>query len=666
MMRKLVISLFVLSYFFALTVNTKAQKEPMKFGKIPKEDLKMEVCPFDSAANAMLLCDFGKSNIVFDRTDFTFKLMYERHVRIKIFNKEGYEHANIEIPLYHSDGYTGQERLFAFKAKTFNLIDGREKVEKVKRRDLLKEKKNENWDILKLAMPQVQEGSVLDIYYAIQSDFAYNLREWQFQHDIPVRWSEYRVKYPEYYYYNQTIKGYVPLVIKENSTSQGGATFKNGARLSYLENVYRYAAENIPAFEREPYLTTADDYISKVVYELSWIQFPQQTRKNYTTTWEAINKKLLEHQYFGNQLDHAGFVKDEVAQLTEGAAGNEKIANIFNFVKTKMKWNGEKSIFVDETLRRAFKNSAGNTADINMLLVLMLRQAGINAEPVVLSTRSNGKVHPAHPTISKFNYVIAAVMTDEGNYLLDATHPNLPAGMLPFQCLNGQGRIISKTNSNWINLRSSGLFSNSIMQLLTLNPDGTLNGKVKKKSKGYSAYNLREKINEETEEKYIEKIQDNNEGLLIEDYSFEALDDISKDVTASYDVEITGKAQVANDMIYLNPMLYEKIDENPFKIEERKYPVDFGCPIEDMYMLNLTIPEGYVVEELPEPTSLKLPDNKGMFLYNIQTNGKNIQLNCQFKISKTLFVASEYKSIKEFYNMVIAKQAEQIVLKKAS
>jgi hypothetical protein len=82
--------------------------------------------------------------------------------------------------------------------------------------------------------------------------------------------------------------------------------------------------------------------------------------------------------------------------------------------------------------------------------------------------------------------------------------------------------------------------------------------------------------------------------------------------------------------------------------------------------LQLTIPEGYSVEELPKGNSISLPEKGGRFQYQVSQVGNKIVVNFRLSIDKALFIPSEYPGLKEFYNLVINKQAEQIILKKTT
>lgn len=76
------------------------------------------------------------------------------------------------------------------------------------------------------------------------------------------------------------------------------------------------------------------------------------------------------------------------------------------------------------------------------------------------------------------------------------------------------------------------------------------------------------------------------------------------------------------------------------------------------------MPDGYQVDELPQAKVLSLPSNTGRFTYSVTQAGNLLNVISNFQINKSIFTQEEYPGLREFYNQVVAKQAEQIVLKK--
>lgn len=678
------ISAYVVIFFF-LTIfsfTTIAQKMPIKFGKVSIEELEMMEYDKDSNASAVILCDFGKTYFQFNEND-GFLMHFKRTLRIKIFNKEAYDWANWKIKLWNDGHDSDREKVIGLRGFTFNLVDGKSEKSKLTNDNEFIEEIHDNLSSLNFTMPNVVEGSVIEIEYTIVSPFAYNLQDWYFQYNIPVVWSEYHVFVPEYYTYNHLLKGYIPLHVNDAKTETNSFTyiFKSRSRqnsltpiktsmqsevIQFQESHNHYVAKDVPAFIVEEPLTSKENFISKIEFELSTVELPYSTVKKYSESWESINKKLMLNNDFGYELKGCAFLNN-IAEgiIAKSENDQDKLMHSYSFIKNKMNWNERYSIYVDSDLRSAFNKGNGNIADINLMLVVLLSKVGLTTHPVVLSTRSNGMVHPAHPTMSGFNYVVAQTEIEGNKVLLDASIANLPPGMLPIRALNGKGRLISNEGSEWVELQNTSPYESLYMYNLKLEEGGLFTGSVQSSQKGYAAYRERNNIDSYVDEdQYIKELEEDNSGLEITSYTLKNRDELSLSLKGNYAVTISNQLEEAGNMIYFKPMFYDAITENPFKLEERNYPVEYPYSRVVTYMLNFTIPEGYVVDDKPEDAAVSLPDNAATFIFRTTVIGNMVQVVSKYTITQLTFIPEDYEFLKEFNNMIINKHEEQIVLVK--
>ena len=294
----------------------------------------------------------------------------------------------------------------------------------------------------------------------------------------------------------------------------------------------------------------------------------------------------------------------------------------------------------------------------------MLRAVDIQADPVIMSTIDNGMVHPTLPIINNYNYMIAKIHIDDKVYLLDATEKYQPFGMLPFRCLNQRGYTISKTSPGWVSLNPAKGMEKTTVCTMTLEENGVLKGSLNNKNDGYSAVNIRNRLKQDGEEKYIENFKSTHTKWSISNIEIKAPEEVIEPVKEKIEFEVNGNAEVMGNMIYIDPMLSGKMQENPMKQEERNCPIEFIVPLKNVYMFNLTIPEGYEVDELPEPINLVTPDRTANLKYIMQVVGNRIQLMHSWQIKKSFYAPNKFPELKEFYAMIISKHSEQIVLKK--
>jgi hypothetical protein len=656
-----------------------SQKAPIKFGDISLEDLKMTRFEKDSSASAVVLADYGESAIEYNQTDGKFILKFERIQRIKILTKDGLEYANFTIPLYHSGG--NNEKISGLKAVTYNLENGKVVETKMKNDGVFNEKFDNNIDFTKVTLPNVKEGSIVEITYKVNSDFLFNFQDWEFQRTIPVILSEYRARIPEYFNYDKYMQGYIALTVSEQNTvpasiniiskeRSGGSgfsgsktTFSND-KIDYKENQFRWVAQNVPAFKDEPYITSSGDYLSKINFELAYIKFPDQPMKRYMGSWDDINNQFNESEDFGKAVTGNGFLKKIAEEVTTGIAGPEqKVIAIVNYVKQNVLWDGQNTKYLYQPLRQVLDAEKGSSADVNLLLASLLEKLGIEVSPVLLSTRDHGFVREATPVSSQFNYVICLAKIGDKSLLLDATEKLLPVDMLPERCLNGNGFAVSKNGFQWISLQSktrSRIIANAE---LTLTPSADLIGKLQINRSGYDALASRDKYFSKDEAEYVKDFI-GNRSWDISKTEIENTKEIQEPIKEKYELVVTEHIMTAGNVFYLNPILLNKMDENPFKVEAREYPVDYSSPFERIFLCRINIPDGYQVDELPKPKIIVLADNAGKYTYSVTQAGSVLNVISNFQINKSIFSQTEYPNLREFYSQIVAKQAEQIVIKK--
>ncbi|PIQ22753.1 MAG: transglutaminase, partial [Cytophagales bacterium CG18_big_fil_WC_8_21_14_2_50_42_9] len=339
-------------------------------------------------------------------------------------------------------------------------------------------------------MPNVKEGSVIEFSYRVQSVFFFNLRDWTFQQTIPVLWSEYTTIIPEYFHYKKLAQGYERFLVSEekpmNVNLGAGISSSSGTE-------YHWVLKDVPAIRREPYMTSINNYVSKIEFELGSFTVPGQVYETYNNSWGKVCSNLMTSERFGTQLSRTGFVKETIAPLISNAKEPEKqMAAIYEYVKDNITYNNREHLYAENNLRKVLDTKAGSSAEINLLLIAMLKEAGLEANPVILSTRENGYVgSTSFPNISKFDYVIGHVKIGEKEYLLDATEPLALPNILPVKCLNGQGLLVNTQEARWVSLVPGAKASHTYQSFLTIGSDNSLKGKIETTSDGYTALRYR-------------------------------------------------------------------------------------------------------------------------------------------------------------------------------
>ena len=495
---KLITMLFFTLFFF------KANAQEFKLGKVSVEELQEKSHPMDSTAVAAILFEKGVVDFEYTQSD-GFKMITEVTTRIKIYKKEGYEWANKAVSYYI--GSNAKESLSFSDVVTYNLINGKIEKTKLKNDGEFDEKVNKYWGQKKITLPNISVGSVVEFKYIVRSSRFSELTEWGFQSSIPVNYSEFKTSIPEYFVYNPNMKGFIsPSISKEQVRKSLSYFYRPEAKpgessgstsqekLEFTETKTTYVAERLPAMKEEAYVNNIANYTTSVSHELSVVKFPNQPYQTLSTDWPSVTKTIYEYDDFGPELNKTGYFEEDLKVVIAGLSSpEEKILAIFNYVKESVKWNDYYGYSCNDGVKKAYKDKTGNVAEINLMLTAMLRHVGLTANPVLVSTRSNGIAF--FPNRTAFNYVVAAVETPSGLVLLDATNPFSTPNVLPFRDLNWIGRLIRKDGtSEEIDLIPAKISDHIVSMSYDVNDKGEIKGKVRRQFSNYNAFNFRTEL----------------------------------------------------------------------------------------------------------------------------------------------------------------------------
>lgn len=664
----------LLSFSVMLLCAPKAISQDFRLGKVSVAELEQKVHPKDTSAVAAVLYKKGTSRMEYDQNE-GFCMMTEVETRIKIYKKEGYEWANQQVWYYNTTNL--KERVFFADAVTYNLVNGKIEKTKLKSDGSFDEVLSKYRGQKKITMPNVKEGSVIEFRYTIRCPNEGIVRDWDFQTSIPVNYSEFKVAYPEYYVFKPRQKGYIfpkistlknsksiTINSKERGTGRVSTTEFSSDKINYTETEVTYVAQDFPALKEESFVNNIDNYTSSVQHELSLIHFPNSPIKEFSTDWSSVVKTIYEYDDFGPELNKTGYFEEDLKKLLAGINGqDERIWTILNYVKSTMKWNGYTGYSCDNGVKKTYKEKTGNIADINLMLTAMLRSSGLTANPVLVSTRSNGIA--LFPNRNAFNYVIAAVETPNGYILLDGTDKYSTPNVLPLRTLNWMGRLIRKDGSSEeIDLMPQKTSNDIVFMNYDIDAEGKVTGKARRQCTDYNAMISRENFGKLKEEDYLEKLENNNSKIEVSEYSRTNEKELLSPTIETYSFTGNNLCELIGGKIYVNPMLFFTQDKNPFKQDTREYPVDFGFPFMDKYNITIKIPEGFAVETMPAPVAYNMENNLGSFKFNIAASDNSLQLSVAHQINSAIVSTEQYEMLKEYYKGMIAKQTEKIVLKR--
>lgn len=640
----------------------------IKFGKIAPADFDLSSRKFDTSASAVVIADIGSSSFDGNNSGW-FSLNFKRHTRIKILNKNGFDAANVQVLLFFSG--QAEEKLQNIKAVTYTLENGKVVETELDKKSIFKDKYDKNHTVVKFTLPGVKEGCIIEYSYNQISDFLRNLQPWEFQGDYPILWSQYDVRMPEFFNYVFLSQGSFPLEHSVQSAREGFTVVESGTasssqRYSFSSNVasHKWIAKNVPALKRESFTSTIRNHISKIEFQLSQYRFPDVPVRDIMGNWGSLATTLMKDEDFGAALTkNNNWLDDELKPLTLSTKNQlEKTRNIYTYVRDKFTCIGKRGIGLSTSLKTTDKNKSGYVADINILLTAMLKHEGIEAYPVLLSTRSHGYTNEFYPLIDRFNYVICGVNIDDKTYYLDATDPSLGFNRLSDECYNGHARAIFPDIAKAVYFNPDSLNEKKLVTVfIRSDKAGEWNGHFSANMGYYESLNARSNIKEKGEETFFKNIKSSYTGEIeLGEKKIDKLKELDQPLKVEYDFTINQD----EDIIYFNPMMMEAYKENYFKAAERSYPVEMPYVFDETYIFNLDIPEGYTIEDLPKSTKVNFGERDGFFEYLIDKTPEAIRLRSRFKINRSTYLPEEYNDLREFFSYVVKKHAEPIVLKK--
>ena len=640
-------------------ISFASAQDKFKFGEPPEDLLKMTVYDKDTTASSFVVYESQNVYYSWKPGDSDFELVSDYTIRIKILTADGVEQANGSIPFYKGDNSASTESINGLTGWTYNLDNGKTVKEKLSKDYVFTEDVTENYKRMKFALPSVKAGSVIEYKYTFRSPYYSSPQNVRFQRSIPVQYSRFVISIPEYFIFNRETKGYNP--IKINTKPVNMNLNINGKILNCSGEEISGEVYDLPALKDENFVWNYNDFMSGISLELRKVVIVGTYYKDYAQTWTNVVDGLKDHEYFGGKLKNKGLFKDELSTLPASGNDEEKLRTILNLVRSKVKWKERNTLYIDNP-SKALKDGAGTSGEINSLLFNAVRNAGYEAGVVLMSLRSKGRIPMTYPSRNSFNYFIVQVKCGEKTYYLDATRNYCDLNIIPVDCLVDNALCIYDKNFNWIDLTKTGNNTERTSLLVFFDEEGVLTGKKSEVRLGECIASFKQNYEKSKDEaEYIKKIETGND-ISITDYK---IDEKPASLAETYDFTSNTIRTDGENLITLSPLLFKTLHSNPFKHEERKLPVEFNYPEDDRINVNITIPNGYVLDEAPKSVRFTYgDDNLIEFSYLVQVSESNVQIAYRFKLDTCIIPADDYAGLRDFFSKVYAKCQEVLVFKK--
>jgi len=636
---------FIFLSVLCLSGNVLQAQDVPAIGNIVPEELQMKTCSFDPEAEAVILVNEAVAGY-----GDQYELITWHHVRLKILNEKGIGEADVSIPYYSRDNF---EFISDIEGIVINSsAGGSPSLTYLDKKTIFDKKVNSFYSEKRFGFPSVKTGSIIEYRYKSTMKHYGGLSQWYFQKELPVVYSRYTVTIiPNYEFAYQVQKNDRYKITIQSDNKTGTTSFE---------------MRNIPGLRDEPYMDAPQDYLQMVKFQLSGMGLGINQQK-YNDTWPKLARDFYTDKYFGGQLnDKLSGTEDFIAEVKNYNSDLQKMAAVYDFVRRNMIWTGIHSRFSPDGIKTAWNKKNGTSGDINLILINLLKAAGLDADAALVSERGNGRVNKDYPFQDQFNSVYATVTINGKRYFLNATDKYTPAHITPYSILNTTVFIITRKSGELVDVTDEGLmFSDHFNNRISLDANGNISGTCYVSSSDYAKAERLRWLNNGKEEYINHWFKPMHKNIAIDSFhiSNENIDTLPLESAFRFQLPST----VTGDYIFIPANFFTGMKENVFLATNRFTHINFGYRQRFTSALYISLPPEYVTDVLPKSVKLVNTDKSMNFTRQVITDEKDrskLLLRYQIEFSRSLYTAADYPDIKEFYKKMFDFLGEQIVLKK--
>ncbi len=433
-------------------------------------------------------------------------------------------------------------------------------------------------------------------------------------------------------------------------------TVDNDGRSTYV-----WISKNNPALVSETAMPPMEEVIPFLTYSTA-------------ESWEDVYEWYRDLAEPQEQADKA--IKRRTAELVAGkATKEEKTKAIFEFVASKIRYVAIElgmSAYQPHLATDVFKYRYGDCKDKVTLLITMLREAGIEAYPVLISPAPRKKMDTGVPSVGQFSHVIAAVRVEEDGYVwLDPTAATCSYGDLP---AGDQGRkvlVIGKDAGELLETPihppdANRIISNSEITLLE---DGTIRGWERTTANGQANMYLRavyKLIRSDKQRDFLESILNQRyPGIQIADFSISDLQNMDTPVEVRVDFSCPNYSSNLGEMLVFSlPSEEFSAYASLVSAAERKYDLVLGYNMAVEKTLTLSLPDGYRADSLPADVSVEYEFGNFVRKYE-ELDNSTIRYSVSLEINTPVVPAASYKNLKKLFETAAREDQAHIVLTKS-
>lgn len=622
-----------------------------KWGEVPEEILNLTVYPDDTTAKALVIFDTGQMEV---KVSNQISLTLERHYMIKILKAGGEEIGNISIPYWYKD------KIRKLKAQTI-LPDG--KRIKLNKKMIFDEEFKQHHRVKSFAMPSLEAGAIVEVQYILESEYIQELEPWVFQWEVPVLESVLQLRMTPGLVYRSLIQNDPFLRVKQEQESYIDMNYRNQSLTQFI-----YRALNLPAVKREPYISSLSNYKIRLDFQIQSYRSPYGSTYSFIKDMETLCSELMSSP-FGNFMKPTGKTRKVVEGLVSPDDSDRKRAEkIYCFVRDQFEpalYNS--SIYARNKQNELMDKKIGSSSEINLLLLAMLKAAGLDARPVLISTLEHGHADTQVPFLNQYNLTIVSLMDGRHRTFLNANNKYLPFGLLPSNNLVDVGLEITQEGHSEVKIYNYGIKAREILQSeIIIDPEGKLSGESKVLSAGYKAiqYQWTLDASKNISEFFQEKLFDHVKNLTILEADSSLQPSPADTFSTAFRFAINNAVEVIDDELYIKPIIFHNQDRNIFISEKREFPVEFGYRFETVEENTIVIPEGYTIAELPEDKWVGNEFVSYSRKIKIDTQDPSrIICTRRFLIKDLVVPGTRYEFLRKCFGQIVAEDQSYIILR---
>ena len=332
-----------------------------------------------------------------------------------------------------------------------------------------------------------------------------------------------------------------------------------------------------------------------------------------------------------------------------------------------------------------FTHRYGDCKDKATMLSSMLAQIGVKSYYVVVNA-TRGVVQKNTPAFAyAFNHMILAIQMPNASYsqampamiehpkyghllIFDPTNDIVPFGELPYYEQDSYGLLVGDEGGELIHFPVSAPDANGVLRSakLTLRPDGSVEGDVEEVWSGWQAMMAREGLQHETEQdrkKIIERlIARSVANFQLNDYQIENAQDLDKAVVIRYKFRAENYAKPAGSMMLVRPRVFGEFAGRWDTSKPRHYAYEFPAPFLSSDRIELSVPEGFKIAELPDPMQVKLPFAE--YTSKTEVNGNVLRYTRQYKMLATEVPFEQTAELKKLFGEINTDEKGMAVLRR--